>query len=260
MAKNKISENISSNTLFHFTPTLDNLLGILTNNFQPRYCLETTDYLGDKNLSHFEMAYPMVCFCDIPLSKIKKHIGDYGNYGIGMTKNWGYHNNLSPILYATPESRTSANLTKIIKWYFENNSGEESDNNRKLNRMISDFMMFTKPYERIIIKQGKKHTKRFYDEREWRWIPEIDNQEVYIHLQKEQYENREFRKMANDLLAKHYRLRFKPDDIKYLIIKNEKEIDSFIKRIEQIKSGFDDITVKRLSSRIITKEQILYDF
>jgi len=257
---NKISENLSSNTLYHFTPTLDNLLGILTNNFQPKYCLETTDYLSDTNLNHFDLAFPMICFCDIPLSKIKKHIGDYGDYGIGMTKNWGYQNNLSPILYATPESRTSANLAKMIKWYIENTSEEESDNNRKLNRIISDFMMFTKPYEGKFTKQGKKHDKRFYDEREWRWIPEIDHQEVYIHLQKEQYENREFRNMANNLLARNYRLHFTPDDIKYLIIKNENEIDSFIQRIERIKSGFDNITVKRLSSRILTKEQILYDF
>jgi len=257
---NKISENLSSNTLYHFTPTLDNLLGILTNNFQPKYCLETTDYLGDTILNHFELAYPMVCFCDIPLSKIKKHIGDYGDYGIGMDKNWGYQNKLSPILYATPESRTSGNLAKVIKWYLENNSGEESDKNRKLNSIISDFMMFAKPYEGKFTKQGKEHKKRFYDEREWRWIPEIDHQQVYFHLDKDHYEDREFRNRANNLLAEHYRLHFTPDDIKYLIIKNEREIDSFIQRIEQIKSGFDNITVKRLSSRIITKEQILYDF
>jgi len=31
---------ISANTLFHFTSSMENLLGILTNEFRPRFCLE----------------------------------------------------------------------------------------------------------------------------------------------------------------------------------------------------------------------------
>ena len=83
-----MKETISSNCLFHFTNSAENLLNILENEFNPRYCLENLKFLdfSPKMTDYFEIAIPMVCFCDIPLSKIKTHISIYGNYGIGMKK------------------------------------------------------------------------------------------------------------------------------------------------------------------------------
>ena len=53
-----------SESLFHFTKSLDFLKGILQNGYQPRYGLEDTSLLG----RHDYIGYPMVCFCDIPMS------------------------------------------------------------------------------------------------------------------------------------------------------------------------------------------------
>ena len=53
---------------------------------------------------------------------------------------------------------------------------------------------------------------------------------------------------------------FTPNDINFLIIDNDSEIDDFIVSIESIKNRFDSKTIKRLTSRINTKEQILNDF
>jgi len=79
---------ISANTLFHFTSSMENLLGILTNEFQPRYCLEDFNVLmagRTPNLETHEFAIPLVSFCDLPLSQIGFHLSVYGDYGIGMT-------------------------------------------------------------------------------------------------------------------------------------------------------------------------------
>ena len=257
--KKKLSENISSNSLFHFTNELDFLIGILSHNFKPRYCLERTEFFKDETLMEFEMAYPMVCFCDLPLSKMKSHIGYYGDYGIGMSKEWGFRNNLSPIHYSYTDARTSLNLASIIWYYKEYYNTNETEPARRLNTMISDFLMFTKPYYGKIKRNGKLISKRFYDEREWRWIPKIEHPDVFIHLDKNAFSQKEVLEHANRLVAQHYGLRFQPNDIKYLILRNENEIDKFIRNIERIKSRFDPETVKRLTTRIITKDQILYD-
>ena len=94
--------NPKSNTLFHFTKNAKSLKGILKNGFLPRYCREDIKYLKNAEASKDCLGYPMVCFCDIPLSRISEHTKFYGSYGLGMTKEWGIKNALAPILY-TPE-------------------------------------------------------------------------------------------------------------------------------------------------------------
>src|SRR5215467_12077450 len=111
-------KNISANSLFHFTPTLINLTSILKNYFYPRYCLESwtvifetsQDLLLDRTL---EFAFPMTCFCDIPLSQITNHSNIYGKYAIGLTKDWGMKNKINPVLYAYKDSMTTTLLEKI---------------------------------------------------------------------------------------------------------------------------------------------------
>lgn len=76
--------SLSSNSVIHFTNNKEALVGILQKNFKITYCNEQI-LLAD---SVVKIQVPMVSFCDIPLSKIKDHIDKYGNYGIGLTKNW----------------------------------------------------------------------------------------------------------------------------------------------------------------------------
>jgi hypothetical protein len=72
-----------SHTLFHFTKNVEFVKNILLDGFWPRYCLEDLSwYVFDVGY----VAFPMVCFCDIPLSRINEHVGFYGEYGIGVTK------------------------------------------------------------------------------------------------------------------------------------------------------------------------------
>ncbi|MFU0923178.1 abortive infection system antitoxin AbiGi family protein [Kluyvera sichuanensis] len=75
-----------SETLFHFTKSSDTLEIILKNGFWPRYCLEDIRWLEFTDVEY--VSYPMVCFCDIPLSRISEHVSFYGSFGLGVSKDW----------------------------------------------------------------------------------------------------------------------------------------------------------------------------
>lgn len=112
--------NISANSLFHFTPKLDFLESILIKGFQPRFSLENISGSSTLDYTDEELAYPMVCFCDIPLSNVEKHSSTYGKYAIGLTKEWGIINKISPILYYYKDSPifdAILNVTKTLKNY-----------------------------------------------------------------------------------------------------------------------------------------------
>jgi hypothetical protein len=88
-----MSENVSSNKLFHFTNSMDAVKSILKDGFFPHYCLEYSLDRDDKQAAAKGRppmrAIPIVCFCDLPLSLIRTHLKKYGSFGIGLDKNWG---------------------------------------------------------------------------------------------------------------------------------------------------------------------------
>lgn len=106
-----------SNTFYHFT-TKENVIGILKEGFKPQLCWEDLNYIipdkpTEEEKEEFQFAIPMVCFCDIPLSQINNHRKIYGDYGIGLSKDWIEQNNISPVLYAHKNSEITGALLRI---------------------------------------------------------------------------------------------------------------------------------------------------
>ena len=92
----------SANTLFHFVKKLDYLITSIKNSaLFPRYYPEDIDYL---EVGIKQVAYPMVCFCDINFHKLHDHIQFYGGYGIAFSKDWGLKRGIQPIQYINPKS------------------------------------------------------------------------------------------------------------------------------------------------------------
>jgi len=110
------NHTISANTLFHFTKSIDNLRNILTHTFSPRYCLEHIDNISKEAI---DLAIPMVCFCDIPLSQIKDHVNTYGEYAIGLSKEWAMSNGISPVFYLHYGSLTNEMINKLFKAFLQ---------------------------------------------------------------------------------------------------------------------------------------------
>jgi len=155
------------------------LKSILTEGFLPSYCLENFDTFkflsGGRLPGSFEMAVPMVCFCDIPLSKVKAHMTQYGHYGIGLKKDWGLTSGIAPLIYASKDSATTRVIDSSLKYClshpdFIRDAGIFSQFNNLLR-----LVRFSKPYQGPFFRRGKylKVPVTFYNEREWRYVPEI---------------------------------------------------------------------------------------
>jgi hypothetical protein len=244
---------VSSDALFHFTNNPNFLIGILTNEFLPVYCLEKIEF--SKN--SYNVAFPMVCFCDIPLSQIKNHIETYGYYGIGMKKSWAEKMKLNPILYLRKKSK----LTERISRLFENVQNKDFNNSPMLlqtKKDILELLRYTKPYNGDFKRIDKVIPNvRYYNEREWRFIPDLPDNKRY--LTEDQYNNKLLLADANSALQKH-KLSFEPDDIKYIFVNNDSEIPTMVSALKRIQSKYPPHVLKILTSRIITCEQILNDF
>lgn len=247
---------VSSNTLFHFTSKLEYLINILTNNFRPRYCLEMFSSLSPLSL---DFAFPMTCFCDLPLSNTGKHLATYGNYGIGLTKEWGMRKGLNPVLYIQKDSdlfkainRSTMAFALLLK---------DGDVAEKLVEGLINLQFFTKPYTGDFLRGGKVvKNVRFYDEREWRFVPKPDNNEYY-RMKSSVFENIHLREESNRSLPVSAMLEYEPDDVRYIIVDREDEILQTVDDILQIKgSKYSDDQLKLLTTRIISAERIREDF
>ena len=239
---------ISSSVVLHFTKDKNALIGILNNNFKYSYCKETIGF-GDKEVVVY---IPMVSFCDIPLSQIKNHINDYGSYGIALSKDWAKKQKLNPVLYIEKNSYLTASFREMLINLREKGSiTKNKDSNSILN-----LLKYTKNYE------GYNSYKEdpnfiFFNEREWRISLENQEQIDSIVVYDEKIENQ--KGILNKKIDQE-KLLFTPNDIKYIIINNDSEINGFINDLRAAKEPFySDEDIEKLTTRIITRDQIFDD-
>jgi hypothetical protein len=252
---------ISSDVLVHFTHNKQALKGILEDNFRVSYCKETPEISTNRTCVYV----PMVSFCDIPLSQVKYHIEIYGCYGLGLTRDWGLKNGLNPLTYVESSSNFSQSLANAVNYFLpkarqENLKLAQDDEYFKavlgLGELIGNIKSYSGDYER----GGKTHKDyRFYDEREWRFVPR-SSEENLLMISEETWHTPIGQEKARRL-TESYRLKFDPDDIKYVIIKDDSEIHEFIDHFRSVKSGkYGEKDIDRLTTRILTYEQIKKDF
>ena len=247
---------LSSETLFHFTNSLEKLKGILRNEFYPHYSLEK--YPLDPKKEPSILAIPMVSFCDIPLSEVKEHVKIYGYYGIGMSKNWAEKKGLNPVLYLYKGSDLAIGIEEMLISAANMQTLIEEEEKKRRTVLISLLNMFRyiKPFKGDFIRNGKlRKNYKFYNEREWRYIPDLKK---YYALTEEAFQDLKKHKEKDEKL-KVTKLTFEPKDIKYIIIKNEEEISGMVEALQHIKSKYDPHTVKILTTRIISYKQIKED-
>ena len=183
------NSNLSTKNVSHFTPTFENLKGIVENGFKPHECdelaMEKLPTEAQEILMNFYAALfgideekqqeifrptPMVCFCDIPDKLIAPHRRNYGAYGIVLTKEWAIKHGISPVSYIPENSRLHDFFTQIDS-VFQRMLDQIRINHYVLPEAMQLQEIFTNLYLYIKPYMDDKEKKKYYDEREWRYIP-----------------------------------------------------------------------------------------
>ncbi|WP_404936385.1 abortive infection system antitoxin AbiGi family protein [Pseudoalteromonas sp. SG43-7] len=109
---------------------------------------------------------------------------------------------------------------------------------------------------------------RFADEREWRYVPPLDNSSLSLSINNSSsiapfvpissIKTEKQKRELNSSIS-HIGLHFEPEDIRYLIVERDDEISELITHLEEVKGRFNQQTRDRLKSRILTAEQINLD-
>lgn len=230
---------------------MDVLEKVLIDGFWPRFCLEDVHWLGYAQFDY--VSYPMVCFCDIPLSRISEHVDFYGNFGLGMTKTWAEKNGLNPVLYVSRTSQAAVAFS-TLNHHANQISPEEKQNDAK--KTIRYLYAFTKPTEGEMVVDGKPVKKCFYQESEWRYVPENSNPSYLLRVNHEISTKLE---KANTYTLNNCLLKFSPQDIKYIFVKSDSDIPRIMNFIQNNMDNHPAADLKILMSRVVSLESLSQD-
>lgn len=240
----------SADTLFHFVGKLDYLLDAIEKDaLIPRYCVETVSYL---KIPYPEIAYPMLCFCDINLHKIKEHMDFYGGYGIAFSKQWGIAQGIQPIQYININSHLTNDFTDAF------NAAVNSSYTDKVQDYLLTQMYFLKPIEGEMRRNGKLEYKNFTDECEWRFIPDAASEKFPSVLTGSGIARKDTLN-AGIRYTDRLWLKYQEDDVKYIIIQNKSEFDLVVDKI-LTKSYLNNYEKNFLISKIMIWNDTKGDF
>lgn len=258
-----MKSKLSTDELFHFTK-FDRLLNIINEGFHPHYNHEYAFLSDSFNRPALIESIPMVCFCDIPLNMVEEHSLKYGKCAIGLDKKWGENYGLSPVIYVHKNSMIGDALAALANGFSKYKSSMISeDSDLSIISMITtiatasnQLKCYIKQYERTEDEQcninGKLSTfpkGRFYDEREWRFVPPASHDCFWL-IDAETLHNKEKLKKAHEKLKKNP-LKFEINDIRFIISETGEEkkklIDAIAGRFAvSIKTAIEKITFMRL--------------
>lgn len=241
-------QNNRSSILLHHTRKFDALLSILTNGLKVCYSKEhfTTDFYA---------AIPMICFCDMPISRLSEHIESYGSYAIGFNKRRlmeAYTHFLNPVNYLI-SARQFKIAEKLRKDALDNKQQikdlktvstlENLDKNVINYNEASYLIGYMKRYGDYKIEN------EYYRECEWRILlaenAKFETGECYNWIWDEEIFSKwhnEYIKSGRILESNLPIMTFDIDDIDVIILNGIEDRDEFIKFVEEAqKIGGKDI-------------------
>lgn len=254
----------SANVLFKFMKEMRFLKEALSKKaIIPRYCEENIEYLQINEIK--KIAFPMACFCDIHLKRLVYHREKYGNFGIGLNREWGIEEGLQPIHYVNPDSNIRKDFTNAFNAAEE--KVDEENENHYTNYLFQN-LLYMKPIEgpmplwNEITNRMDIVNRNFQDEKEWRYVPDRKIEETDLNLlidqellNKNTYDNSSLGIYQFPELW----LPFEYSDIKYIVVETSENRDELIDFILNI-SSLDKKSRSVLCSKIMVYNTLQEDW
>jgi len=243
---------ISTNSIIHYTSSFRVLTSILKEGFRVKYCTEILELRNTNS----KAAHPMISFCDIPLSDSTQHFAAYGRYGIGLSKAWAIANGVNPVIYIDKNSLFALCIQELI---LERRKADTNLKKKQQNEILQ-IKSYAKNYSGPLKRKSiNKANYRFYDEREWRLVPSNDIlKSAPFSVSSDIYEKR---KDEHNQKLSRIRIKFKPKDVSYIILKDTAQIPAMTNFLRSTYSGSctaDELDI--LLSKICSTEQIIDDY
>jgi hypothetical protein len=219
---------LSSNTLWHQTDYNSLIKIIKSEKLNVSYSLED---LKSNSPYPFNYAFPMISFSDIPLSEFGAHLDKYGGYSIGFKRDWIVRNNFSPVSYYSNRSILLRELIERVEYLKQDYSNLNDEQKHDLKVFLFQ-LAHSKNYEGELIKKKYKNY-RFSDEREWRFVPQIEVFDDEINdfiIDSHAYK---IDRSLVEVKLKGMCLEFTFDDLNYIIVEKVDQIERIKKIIEQ---------------------------
>lgn len=192
------------------------------------------------------VAFPMISMSDLPFSEIATTKWTYGDYAIGLSREWGVRKGFSPVWYCNVGSRVWLQLSKLV---YEAATHNDNGYFGMGMYLMSNVKFVQSP---LISTKRKFKNYRFYDEREYRLVPfitETDKEGIPPYILEEQYE--EFKKEKGSSML-DFGVTFEYSDIKYLIVNSK----SNVVEVEKMLSKEGSLS----NILIVTKRDVMEDF
>lgn len=233
---------LSSNILWQQTDR-KGLTGILKTKML-KYGYSRERVFEDQKKQQF--AIPMVSMCDIPFSELNPYLGKYGNYSIGLTREWGYKNHFNSVWYYRRNSSVYKMLSKALK-------DAQANDNREVIKTVFGLLCYMK-FEEASLIQKNYNKYRFMDEREFRLCPSFEElQEAGASMMLDEEGYSKYKSENNGSSILQIGIPFDWSDVKYIIIKSGTSPATFKKLLKEEGCNNDQIC-------IFTENQVKEDF
>lgn len=230
---------LSSNVLWHQT-NKKGLLSILrSGKLYFSYSLE--NLLASEKFKG--IAFPMISLSDLPLSEFGEGKWAYGNYAIGLSRDWGMKKGFNPVCYC---HQGSDYLQKMLD---KLNSSVVTGDVTLLEEALFPFAYMKLVEGPLPRRHFAKY--RFYDEKEIRLVPYKESIVGFApFLIDDQYDK--YKKDKGNSLLGTLGVDFMYSDIRYILVENEKGRKQVQLLLSNRNADINQIV-------ILTKQEVLGD-